>query len=130
MSLTIFYTKIFLEHRRVPLRSFSVLRDNKVSIENRDMPIFIHKLFSIPENFQKTERFLYKAFRFGPVRQKISTKPRCFASYAWNFSIKEFFSKTKVFSNEKVRYSETKTSTEIAILPPPSCPKFFDSQNE
>ena len=27
--------------------------------------------------YQKTEGFLYKAFRFGPVRQKISTKPRC-----------------------------------------------------
>ena len=28
--------------------------------------------FSIPENFRKTEGFLSKAFRFGPVRQKIS----------------------------------------------------------
>ena len=37
----------------------------------------IHKFFSIPENFRKTEGFLYKTFRFGPVRQKVPTKPWC-----------------------------------------------------
>ena len=41
------------------------------------MPPLIHKFFSIPEIFWKTETFIYKAFRFGPVRQKISTKPWC-----------------------------------------------------
>ena len=40
-------------------------------------------------------------------------------SYAWKFSMKEFFWNTKVFSNEIFRYSETKTSTENRDTPPP-----------
>ena len=49
----------------------------KISTENRDKPPLFHNFFSILENFRKTEGFLYKAFRFGPVRRKISTKPWC-----------------------------------------------------
>ena len=40
-------------------------------------------------------------------------------SYAWKFSMKEFFWNTKVFSNEIFRYSETKTSTENRDTPLP-----------
>ena len=40
-------------------------------------------------------------------------------SYAWKFSIKEFFWDTKVFFNEIFRYSETKTSTENRDTPLP-----------
>ena len=85
------------------------------------MPPLIHNSFSIPENFRKTERFLYKAFRSGAVRQKVPTKPWCpRPSCAWKSSIKEFFwNNTKVFSNEMFRYSETKTSTENLDTPPP-----------
>ena len=54
------------------------------------------------------------------MRQKVSTKPSCPPpSHAWEFSIKEFFWNTKVFSNEIFRYSETKTSTENRDTPPP-----------
>ena len=85
--------------------------------------------FSIPENFRKTEGFLYKTLSFGPVRQKVSTKPWCPPSYAWKFSIEEFFWNTKMFSNEIFRYSETKKfSTEfsdIRFL----CIKFCDTRN-
>ena len=103
----------------VPLRSFSALWDIKISTENRDMPLLIHKFFSIPETFWKTERFLYKTFCFGPVRQKFQTKPWCPPpSYAWKFSIEEFFWNTKVFSDEIFRYSETKTLTENRDTPP------------
>ena len=122
LFLTFFDTRVFLEHRSVPLRSFSVLWDNKFSIENRDVPPVIHKFFSIPENFRKTEGFLYKAFRFGSVRQKTSTKLRCPPpSYAWKFSIKVFWN-TKLFSNEIFRYSGTKTSTENRDTRPLSYP--------
>ena len=38
------------------------------------MPPLFHSFFSLPEFFQKTEGFLYKTFRIGPVRQKFSTK--------------------------------------------------------
>ena len=41
------------------------------------MPPLIHKVFSIPANFRKTAGFLYEAFRFGPVRQKVPAKPLC-----------------------------------------------------
>ena len=116
--IKLFETKNFLKNSRIPLRKFSALWDIKISTENRDMPPLVHKFFSIPENFRKTEGFLYKAFRFGPVRQKVPTKPWRPPSYAWKFSIKEFFWNTKVFSNEIFWYSETKTSTENRDTPP------------
>ena len=47
------------------------------------MPPLIHKFFSIPENFRKTEGFLYKAFRFGPVRQKVRQNRDAPPSYAF-----------------------------------------------
>ena len=100
-------------------RNFSALWDIKISTENGDMPPLIHKFFSIPEIFWKTDGLLYKAFRFGPVRQKISTKSWCPPFYAWKFSIKEFFWKTKVFSNEIFWYSETKTFRRKIVIPPP-----------
>ena len=116
-----FWNKNFLKNSRIPLRKFSAVWDIKISTENRDMPPLIHNFFSIPENVRKTEGFLYKAFRFGAVRQKVPTKPWCpRPSYAWKFSIKEFFwNNLKVFSNEMFRYSETKTSTENLDTPPP-----------
>ena len=72
-----FGNKNFLKNSRIPLRKFSAVWDIKISTENRDMPPLIHNSFSIPENFRKTEGFLYKAFRFGAVRQKVPTKPWC-----------------------------------------------------
>ena len=75
--IKLFETKNFLKNSRIPLRKFSALWDIKILTENRDMPPLIHKFFSIPENFRKTEGFLYKAFRFGAVRQKVPTKPWC-----------------------------------------------------
>ena len=70
-----FWNKNFLKNSRIPLRKFSAVWDIKISTENRDMPPLIHNSFSIPENFRKTEGFLYKAFRFGAVKQKVPTKP-------------------------------------------------------
>ena len=91
-STKLFETKNFLKNSRIPLRKFSAPWDIKVSMENRDMLPLIHKFFSIPQNFRKTEGFLHKTFRFGPVRQKVRTKPWCRSpSYAWKFSIKELF---------------------------------------
>ena len=90
-SIKLFETRNFLKNSRFPLRNFSALWDIKISTENRDMPPLIHKVFSIPEIFWKTEGFLYKVFRFGPVRQKMSTKPWCPPpSYAWKFLRKNF----------------------------------------
>ena len=71
------WNKNFLKNSRIPLRKFSAVWDIKISTENRDMPPLIHSSFSVPELFRKTEGFLYKAFRFGAVRQKVPTKPWC-----------------------------------------------------
>ena len=71
------WNKNFLKSSRIPLRKFSAVWDIKISTENRDMPPLIHSSFSIPENFRETEGFVYKAFRFGAVRQKVPTKPWC-----------------------------------------------------
>ena len=75
--IKLFEIKIFLKNSRIPLRKFSALWDIKISTENRDKPPLIHKFFSMPEKFRRTEGVFYKAFRFGPVRQKVPTKPWC-----------------------------------------------------
>ena len=65
------------QHRRVPLRIFSIQWDNKFSIENRDFPL-LKIFFSIPETFRNTEGFLYKKIRFCETKnfwQKIVALP-------------------------------------------------------
>ena len=130
-SINLFETKNSPKNSRIPWRKFSALWDIKTSTESRDKPPFFHKFLSVTETFRKTEGFLYKAFRFGPVRQKISTKPWCAPSHGWKFSIKEFFWNTKVFSNQIFRFSMTKTSTENRDTPPPPLihKKFFPTSN-
>ena len=128
-SIKLFETKNFLKNSRIPLQKFSALWDIKISTENRDMPPLIHKFFSIPENFQKT-RVPLQSFSFRSCETKSSDKtvmPPL--SYAWKFSIKEFFwNNTKVFSNEIFRYNETKNfRRKILILP--LYPNFFGTRN-
>ena len=127
-------TKSFLKNSRILLRKFSALWDIKISTENRDKPHLIHKCFSMPENFRKTEGFFYKAFRFGPVRRKVPTKPWCpppmHENFRWkNFSETPKCSPMKFFGNviQKLR-------RKIVIPPPPSLmhkmfryPKFSDT---
>ena len=129
LCMKFFDSPKFLKNCRIPLRNFSALWDLKISTEDRDMPPLVHNFFSMPEIFWKTEGFLYKAFRFGPVRQKNSMKPWCPSSYAWKFSIKEFFWNTKVFSNGIFWYSETKTFRWKIVIPPSLLSiKFFPYQ--
>ena len=49
-------------------------------------------------------------------------------SYAWKFSMKEFFWNTKVFSNKFFRYSETKQFRRKIVIPV-LCIKFFNTPN-
>ena len=58
------------QHRRVPLRNFSVQWDNKFSIENRDIAL-LEKNFSIPEIFWNTAQKGFSTKFFGTVRQQI-----------------------------------------------------------
>ena len=75
------------------------------------MPPLIHNFFSIPEIFRKTEGFFYKDCCFGPVGQKKIRRNRDAPtppSYAWKFSIRDFFWNSTVFSNEIIWFIQTK----------------------
>ena len=113
-----FETKNFLKNSRIPLRNFSALWDIKISTENRDMPPLTQKFFSIPESFLKTEGFLYKDCRFGPLRKKNSAESWCPPYYAWKFSIKEYFWNSRVFSNEIIWFSQTKNFRRKNVITP------------
>ena len=71
------YPKL-VTHWRVPLRNFSVLWDKKFSIEGRDISLLGIKFFDTRKNFDGEPWY---------------PSP----SYAWNFSIQEFFSITEGF---------------------------------
>ena len=78
-SIKLFGTRNFLKNSRIPLRNFPVLWDKKFGLKIVICPLLSIKIYSIPKIFfWKTEGFVYKAFRFGPVRQKVSTKPWSF----------------------------------------------------
>ena len=118
-SLKRFETWKFLKNSGIPSRNFWALWDIKTSTGNRDMPPLIHNFFSIPEIFWKTEGFPYNDFCFSPVRQKKSIKSWCPpTSFAWKFSIWDFLWNTKVFSNEKFWYSQTKDFRRKNVINP------------
>ena len=136
-SIKLFETKNFLKNSRIPLRKFSALWDIKISTKNRDKPPLIHKFFSIRKNFRKTEGFLYKAFRFGPVRQKFSTKPWCPATLlCMKFFDKRIFLKHQSVLQWNISVQWGKNFDGKSWNPPPSYPwnifpyqKFFETQN-
>ena len=93
------------------------------------MPPLIHKFFSIPENFRKTERFLYKAFRFGPVRQKFLTKPWCPLLRMKNSDKRIFLKHQSVLVlqlNISVQWDKNFDGKSWYSLP---YPNFFDTRN-
>ena len=128
-SIIFFETKNFFKNSRISLRKFSALWDMKISTGNRDMPPLIHKFFSIPENFRKTEGFLYKAFRFGPVRQKVPTNPWCPPPMHENFRWKNFSEAPKCSPMKYFNTVRQKLRRKIVIPPPPPYPNFFDTRN-
>ena len=83
--IKLFETKNFLKNSRIPLRKFSALWDIKISTENRDMPPLIHNFFSIPENFRKTEGFLYKAFRSCETKSSDKTVMHSTEGFTYQF---------------------------------------------
>ena len=120
LSIKFFETRNFFKNSKIPLRNFSALWDIKILTENGDMPPLIYNFFSIPENFGKTEGFLYKAFRFGPVRQKISTKPWCHALLLCMKTFdKRIFLKHQSFPQWNILVQWDKNFDENRELPPP-----------
>ena len=93
-------------------------------------PLLSINFFSIPENFRKTEGFLFKAFRFSPVRQKVPTKPWC-PPPEKNFSKTPKCSPKKYFGTVRQKLFDGKSWY------PPSYPKnifpyqkFSETQND
>ena len=97
------------------------------------MPPLIHKFFLIPENFRKTEGFLFKAFRFGHVRQKFPIKPWCPPSPLLCMKIfdKRIFLKhqSALQWNISVQWDKNFSTGNLDTPPFPSYPNFFDTRN-
>ena len=179
--LKILDTRNFLMHRSVPQPIFSVLWDKKFWLKMVICPLLSIKIYLIPKSFfWKTEGFLYKAFRSGRVRQKISTENRdtphppppppppppplasisffrtrkilkhrmvpwrsffrsceiknifdktVKLSFAWKFSIPEFFRNTEMFSYEFYWHCETKIFQRSSVVSPFLCKKLCDTRN-
>ena len=130
-SIKLFETKNFSQkNSRILLRKFSALWDIKISTEKRDKPPLFQIFFRYQKISGKQKGSFTKLFVSvlwdKKFRQNRDAPP---PSYAWKFSIKEFFWNTKVFSNEIFRYSETKTSTENRDTPPSPYQNFFDTRN-
>ncbi len=106
-------------HRSVPLRIFSALRDKNFSTENIDIPPppLIHKLFRYQKISGKQKGSFTKLFVSVLWDKKILTKPWWPSpSYAWKFSIKEFFWNTKMFANEIFGYTETENRDTTPLI--------------
>ena len=79
---TFWYQKV-VEHRIVPLRSFSVLWDKKFPIENRDNPPFLRRIFWYPR-LPETQKGSPTKF-FGTGRQKNFDRTRDISSLMQKF---------------------------------------------
>ena len=119
LSRIVFHTRNFLKHRRVPVRSFSVLWDKKFSVkplcspDQLCSPSYAWK-FPIPELFWNTKGFPYEFFRHCETKN-FQRKVMISLSYAKNFSIPEIFWNTEVFSNEFFWYWDKKFWTKSCI---------------
>ena len=125
--LTFFDTRNVLKNRRVPLRNFSVLWDNRFSLENRDILLLGIK-FCDTWNFLRHRRV--------PLRNDSVLKQNYFDGKSWYpppFSTLTFFDTRNFpkqgFLYEIFRYCETKILTwnrdTPSLLPLPSCPWSF-----
>ena len=122
-----FDSRIFLRHRRVPLRILSFYQQfEKNSTENSDIPFLCINIFE-GRKFLKHRSVPQRIF-FGTVRQKKSTKPWCPL-----LCMKIF--ETRVFWNTGVfpplvfsALSDKQFSTEISDVPF-LCIKIFDIRN-
>ena len=93
-------------------------------------PLLSINFFSIPKIFRKTEGFLYTAFRFGPVRPKISTKPWCPLLCMKIFHKRIFLKQQSVLQwNILVQWDKNFSTENRDTSPPPSYPYFFPYQS-
>ena len=115
-----FDTRIFVKHRRVPLRRFLVLWDDKLLMEYRDIT-FSSSKFSIPE-FSDTLMGSPTKF-FGAVIQQIFNRKSLYSLLRHNFFDSRNFLKHRSFPlrNDSVVWDKT-IWRKIVILAPPTSP--------
>ena len=117
LGIKFFDTSKFLKHRRDAHENFWHC-ETKNHRRKNVIPPFWCKNFFETKNFLKKSRIPFGKFSV-LWDKRFRIKPWCPSpTYAWKLSIKEFFWNTKVFSNEIIYYSETKTSTENHDTPP------------
>ena len=114
-----FEIKNFLKHKIVLQWNVLAQWDKNFSTENRDIsPLSSIKIFPLPKNLWNAEWFPGEVFSVlwdkRNFRQNLEASP----SFAWNFSIPEFFRYTEMFSYEFYRQCETKIFQRILVIPP------------
>ena len=88
----------------------------------------IPKFLSVPQKFRKSEKFLYKAFNFGPVRRKFLQYGDAPLPYACKFTVKDFF-ETPKYSPMKYFGTVRQKRRRKNVILPPSHPNFFDTRD-
>ena len=119
LCMKIFDKRSFLKHQSVLQWNISVQWDRNFDGKSWYHPALLSiKYLSLPELFWNTEWFPGEVF-FGPVREKIFDKTvKLPPSFAWKFSIPEFFRNTEGFSYEFYRHCETKIFQRSLVISP------------
>ena len=103
--------------------------EKNFSTENRDTsPPLIHKFFPYQKFSETQNGSLAKFFRSCEIKKIFNKNVKLPPSFAWKFSIPEFFRNTEVFSYELYRHWDKNFSTEFIDIPF-LCIKFFDTRN-
>ena len=118
LCMKIFNKRIFLKHQSVLQWNFLVQSDKNFSRESRDTPppLLPIKYFFL-QKFSKTQNgSLANFFRSCEIiffDKTVKLPP----SFAWKFSIPEFFRNTEGFSYEFYRHCETKNIERKVVVP-------------
>ena len=114
-----FWIKNFFKHKIVLHWNILAQWDKIFSTENRDnSPLSSIKNFPLPKNLWNAEWFPGEVFSVlwdkRNFRQNLESSP----SFAWKFSIPDFFWNTEVFSYEFYRQCETINFQRSLVIPP------------
>ena len=109
LCMKFFDTRMFLKHRRVVLRSFSAMWDEKTSTEKSDIPHLppIHKTFSEPKSFWNTEGFRKEVFQHCETRKFQKNRDVPPAPMYESFRYQSYFETQNGPSCEVFRHCET-----------------------
>ena len=111
--------KFLLENRRIPLQSFSFRSCETKNFDGKSWyppPPRIHNFFPYQKNSEKPNGFLAKFFRSCEMKNIFDKTVKL--SFAWKFSIPEFFRNTEMFSYEFYRHCETKIFQRSLVISP------------